>query len=729
MRFYQSLLAISAALMICSTLVKAQGTAFELKDLIEYKYYPRSAGAGFRSLPGGEYYTIMNKERTKILKCAYATGETVETLFDADTARDADFDFIDDYVISPTGHYIILLTKTEPIYRRSRTHTAYQYDVRRNLVSPLNKTEGRVRIPTFSPNGRMAAYVIDNDIYIKKFDYDTEVRVTSDGKINSVMNGVTDWVYEEELYLTNSLTWSEDSKYLTFLKSDESEVKMFGMTIYGQGIYPSLYEYKYPKPGEKNSRVTIEHYNVDNRSSAPLLEEILGQEELYIPRMEYHDGMLYAFTLNRNQNHLRIYQVNPDSRVAKLWLAHKDDKYIDTNNWVLQLQITDKGTYYVSDEAGHPEIYLYNKGGARERKLTDSPYDVTRVYGVSETGEVFYQVAAPTPMDRQLRATALNGKTRILSPENKGGTAEAVFSDGMVYYLQSFSTINDVPRYTLHLAKNAKEIKVLEDNAALSDKLRGMALAKREFRTVKTASGQELNALFTYPIGFDSNKKYPVVMTQYSGPGSQTALNEFRLDWEQILAGEGFIVVSVDGRGTGGRGRDFLKCTYMNLGELESTDQIEAAQAIGRLPYVDAENIGIWGWSFGGYNTLMSMARGKGTFKAGIAVAPPTDWRLYDSIYTERYMRTPGENKRGYDNASVMTHISGLSGELLIVHGTADDNVHFQNTMQLVPALIKYDKHYSMLVYPDQAHGISFGHARPHVYEQFVRFFKQNLQP
>ena len=700
--------------------------AFDLTDIINYRYFPKSAGAGFRPLPDGEHYTIMSPDRTKILKCAYRTGAVTETLFDLSKAREADFERFDDYVISDNGLQILLLTETEQIYRRSRAYTAYHYDVRRNLVQPLNKTEGKVRIPTFSPNGRMVAYVINNDVYIKKIDYDTEVRVTTDGKINEVMNGVTDWVYEEELYLTNTLAWSEDSKYLTFMKTDESGVPMFGMTMYGEGNYPYLYDYKYPKAGEANSVTSIVHYNVDNRKSVPLMTDLLSKEELYLPRMEYHDGSLYVFTLNRNQNHLRIYQVNPDSHVSKLWLQHKDEKYIDTNSWVLGLLITPTGTYYVSDESGRPQIYLYSKGGARERMLTSSDCDVTNVYGVSKSGEVFYQVAYPTPMDRQLRATDLKGKTRILS--KNGGTSTAVFSAGMIYYLEGHSSINDVPRYSVHTSKDGKEVALLEDNADLKETLSGMAVAPREFVTIDTKSGQKLNALVTYPVGFDKTKKYPVVMTQYSGPGSQMALNVFKIDWEQILAQEGFIVVTADGRGTGARGRDFLKCTYMNLGELESTDQIEVAQALKALPYVDGDNIGIWGWSFGGYATLMSMARGKGTFKAGIAVAPPTDWRLYDSIYTERYMRTPQENKCGYDAASVMNHIQGLEGELLIVHGTADDNVHFQNTMKLVPSLIEYGKSYSMLVYPDQAHGINYGGARPHVYAQFVRFFKQNLQ-
>lgn len=724
MSLKSKLLLIAIACTSIISIGKAQ--SFELKDLVEYRYYPKSAGSGFRPMPDGQHYTIISPDGTKILKYAYATGKLVDTLFDTATARECDFDTFDDYRISDNGLRIIILRDTKALYRRSRLYTAYHYDVRRNMVAPLNETPGQVRIPTFSPNGRMCAYVINNDIYIKKFDYDTEVRVTKDGKWNHVLNGVTDWVYEEELYLTNSMVWSEDSKYLTFMRTDESNVKLFGMTIFGNGNYPSTYDYKYPKAGEDNAKTSILHYHVDNRNTVTLLDKELGKEELYIPRMEYHAGKLYVLTLNRNQNHLRAYQVDPDSHVVKLWMQHKDDKYIDTNSWVLQMQITPKGTYYVSDEGGRPQIYLYSTAGSRQRQLTSSDYDVTEVYGVSPSGEVFYQIAAPTPMDRQVVATSLDGNTRLLSPER--GYSSATFSSDMSYYLLSHSSITSLPRYTIHTSRNGQELMLLEDNSELKSRLSGKQLAQKEFITINTANGQSLNALITKPIGFTASRRYPVVMTQYSGPGSQEALNRFSLDWEQYLAQEGFLVVSVDGRGTGARGRDFLKCTYRQLGISESDDQVMAAQALAQLPYVDGKNIAIWGWSYGGYNVLMSMSRGEGTFKAGIAVAPPTDWRLYDTIYTERYMQTPQQNKRGYDQASVFTHIAGLQGSLLLVQGTADDNVHFQNVMQLVPYLVEHNKDYRMLIYPDKDHSIRGGNTSYHLYRQMVNFLNDNLK-
>ncbi len=712
-----------SVLGVCSA---QSGQSFDLKDLVEYKYYPRTAGDGFRSLPDGKHYTIISPDHTKILKYAYNGGKLVGTLFDTATSRECDFDTFDDYLISDNGLRIVILRETKPIYRRSRLYTAHYYDVRRNMVLPLNETPGQVRIPTLSPDGRMCAYVIDNDIYIKKFDYDTEVRVTTDGKVNHVLNGVTDWVYEEELYRINSMVWSEDSKYLTFMRTDESRVKLFEMTIFGTGNYPHTYEYKYPKAGADNALTSIRHYHVDNRKTVALLENELATEEQYIPRMEYHGGKLYVLTLNRNQNHLRGYQIDPDSHRAKLWMQHKDELYIDTNNWVMQMQITPKGTYYVSDESGTAQIYLYSPVGTRQKQLTTSPYEVTHVYGVSASGEVFYQIAAPTPMDRQVVATTLDGRTRLLSPEK--GYSDATFSADMSYYLLDYSSTTVLPRYSVHAGGTGKEIQVLEDNHKLSEVLGTKRLASKEFVQLRTDDGVLLNALVTKPADFTPQKRYPVVMTQYSGPGSQTALNRFKLGWEQYLAQEGFIVVSVDGRGTGGRGRDFLKCTYGQLGILESEDQIMAARALAKLPYVDGKNIAIWGWSFGGYNVLMSMSRGSGTFKAGIAVAPPTDWRLYDTIYTERYMRTPQQNNRGYDQASVFTHVGGLQGALLLVQGTADDNVHFQNVMQLVPYLVEHNKDYRMLIYPDKDHSIHGGNTSYHLYRQMVNFLNENLK-
>lgn len=696
-----------------------------LPEINKGAFYAYSAGNGFRSLPSGNEYTIQSYDRAQILKYDYKSGAVLDTLFDVNKARECNFKDFDDYLISDNGLHIILLRETTPIYRRSRSYTAYHYDVRRNMVSPLSSEKGQIRIPTFSPNGRMLAYVRDNDIYIKKFDYDTEVRVTHDGKINHVMSGVTDWVYEEELYAINLMAWSDDSQYLAYVRTDESDVMMYEMPIYGKDNYPHSYKYKYPKAGETNSSVSLHLYHTDNRNTVPVLEKELTTEPLYIPRIEFVHGNLYAYTLNRNQNNFRVYQINPKSRVAKLFLQDKAEQYIDTNNWVLQMKITPNGTYYVHDASGRPQIYKYSTAGTMEKQLTTQDADVAEFYGVSDDGEIYYAVAEPTPMDRTLWAMDKKGKTRRLSPER--GTSDATFSANHKYYLMSHSSTDQVPHYGIYATKNGKELVMLEDNEELAAKIKATPHASKEFITIHTKSGQDLNAWMIKPRDFDPHRTYPLIMTQYSGPGSQQVLNSFSFGWEQYLAEQGFIVACVDGRGTGNRGRDFLKCTYMKMGYLESTDQIEAAQALGELPYIDAKNIGIFGWSFGGYTVLMSMTRGNGTFQAGVAVAPPTDWRLYDSIYTERYMRTPQENPKGYKETSVMTYVDGLKGNLLIIQGSADDNVHMQNTMLLVPELIRADKDYQMLMYTDKNHGIYGGNTRNQLYRQITNYFTLHL--
>lgn len=723
--FLQSLLLLGVSMTYMGSLTSA-AQELTLPQITQGEFYARSAGNGFRSLPSGTEYTIQSQDKTQILKCDYKTGKVLEILFDSAKARECNFTDFDDYLISDNGLHIILLRETSPIYRRSRAYTAYHYDVRRNLVSPLGSTaEGQIRIPTFSPNGRMLAYVRNNDIYIKKFDYNTEVRVTTDGRVNHVMSGVTDWVYEEELYATNLMAWSNDSRYLAYVRTDESEVKMYGMTLFGNSNYPRSYDYKYPKAGEQNATVSLHLYHTDNRSSVPVLEKELSTEPLYIPRIEFVNGTLYAYTLNRNQNNLRVYQINPDSHVSKLFLQDKAEKYIDTNSWVLQMKITPDGAYYVHDATGRPQVYKYSTAGTLEKQLTSQNADITEFYGVSASGEIYYAVAEPTPMDRTIWAMDARGRARRLSPER--GTSKATFSANHKYYLLSHSTTEQVPHYGIFATANGKEQVMLEDNAELARKISQTPHPTKEFITVRTKDGQELNAWIIKPRNFVPSRKYPMVMTQYSGPGSQEVLNEYSLGWNEYLAEQGFIVACVDGRGTGARGSEFMKSTYLRMGVLESTDQIEAAQALGELPYVDEKNIGIFGWSFGGYNVLMAMTRGEGTFQAGVAVAPPTDWRLYDSIYTERYMRTPQENPKGYEETSVMTHVDGLKGNLLIVQGSADDNVHMQNTMLLVPHLVSADKDYSMLVYTDKDHGIHGDNTRNQLYRQITNYFILHL--
>lgn len=696
-----------------------------LKQVTYGAYSPRSAGYGFRPMVDGKSYTVISDDGKRLVQYSYETGEEMGVLFDIAKARDCDFETFSDYLISDSGHHIIILRDRKPIYRRSATYEAYHYDVRRNRVEPLTSEGRRVRVPMLSPDGRSCAFVVDNNIFIKKFDFDTEVQVTTDGKFNEVLNGVTDWVYEEELYLTRLMSWSEDSQYLAYVRTDESAVKQFDMMVFGDGLYPTTYQFKYPKAGEENSKVSIHLYHLDNRKTSTV--DLGIREEYYIPRMEFYGDNLYVFTLNRHQNHLRSYQVNPQSLVARMWIEDKDERYIDSNSWVTQLAFTPDGAYYVSESSGRPRLYKYDKTGTRQAEVTSGDYDLDTFYGVAPNGELIYSIAYPTPMDRVVVAQDKKGKLRYLSPEN--GWSVATFSSDLSYYLLSHSSATELPRYEIRRTRDAKSLTLLEDNSELKGRLSQIRYNHREFIKVNTASGQELNAWMIKPEGFDPNKQYPMVMTQYSGPGSQTVENRFSFGWEEYLAQEGFVVVAVDGRGTGGRGSEFKKCTYLQMGILESQDQIEAAQALGKLPYVDAKRIGIFGWSFGGYMTLMTMTHGNGTFAAGVAVAPPTDWRLYDTIYTERYMRTPQENPKGYRETSLAPYVDKLKGDLLIVHGTADDNVHLQNVMHLVPALVEADIDYRMLIYSDKNHSIYGGNTRYHLYRQITQHFKNSLMP
>lgn len=711
--------------MLCAIPNAKAAGELTLSDIYSGVYSPKSAGYGFRPMQDGKSYTIISSDGTTIIKHSYEDSQKEgEVLFDTRKAKECPFETFSDYIISDNGLRIIILRERQAIYRRSATYDAYHYDVRRNRIEPLSKTGKRIRVPQFSPDGRMASYVIDNNIYIKKFDYDSEVQVTTDGAWNKILNGVTDWVYEEELYVTSLISWSDDSRYLAFVRSDESAVKTFDMTIFGKSNYPYTYQFKYPKAGEDNSKISLKLYSIDDRKTSDLQLGI--NEEYYIPRMQFYKDKLYVFTLNRHQNHMRAFEVNPKSQVAKLWMQDKDEWYIDSNSWVRQLTFHSTGVYYVSEKSGRPQLYRFDHNGVQQQQLTQGEYDIDTFYGINPQGEVIYSLCYPTPMDRTIVAQNSKGQKRNLSPDK--GISKATFSTDLSYYLLAHESSVELPRYEIYRAKDAKPITLLEDNSSLKNRLAQIQYGNKEFLTLKTQSGIELNAWMIKPTNFDPNKQYPLVMTQYSGPGSQSVLNDFSIGWEEYLANQGFIVACVDGRGTGGRGSHFKKQTYLKMGTLECQDQIEAAQALGKLSYIDAQRIGIFGWSFGGYMVLMTMTHGKGTFAAGVAVAPPTDWALYDTIYTERYMRTPKENPKGYRETSVMPYVNQLQGALLIIQGTADDNVHMQNVMHLTPALVDADKDFRMLTYTDKNHSIFGGNTRNHLFRQVCQHFTQHLK-
>lgn len=697
----------------------------DLKAIVDGHFRQKTSVGEMRSLPDGEYYTAMNPERNMIVKYAYRTGEPVDTLFNTKTARECTFDDFDGYTISSTGHHLIVWRETEAIYRRSRKMVVYDYDVRRNYVKPISDAAGKQMIPTFSPDGRMCAFVRDNNIWIRKFDYDTEVQVTKDGELNKILNGITDWVYEEEFSVTNLMAWSPDSEYLAYVRFDESEVPEYSMQVYGDGYYPSYYKFKYPKAGEKNSKVSLHAYCVQTRDTKTLKVPVDGDS--YIPRITFtkNEDQLAVMTLNRQQNIFNMYFVNPKSGVSRLILRDENKCYVDSE-WLTSIHFLKDGFTYVSEQDGYAHIYLYSPTGVVQRQVTKGNWDVTRFIGIDEkTKTVYYESAEESPTQRAVYKIDAKGVKVKLS--KAVGTNSASFSADYAYYVNRYSNANTPVRITVNETKTGKELRVLQDNAALRERLKEYRFAPREFMTVHTASDYEFNAWMIKPADFDPSKKYPVMMTQYSGPNSQRVLDSYNFGWEYYLASKGIIVVCVDGRGTGARGEAFRKCTYMRMGELESRDQVEAAQALGELPYIDKNRIAIWGWSFGGYNTLMALTVGNGTFKVGIAVAPPTDWRFYDTVYTERFMRTPQENFEGYNATSPLLRAKELKGKLLLIHGTADDNVHFMQSLEYAEALVQAGIQFDMHVYKDRNHGISGGNTSYHLYTKMSNYLFDNL--
>ena len=702
--------ALLSFLLVGSLAAQNGSKRVDLKEITDGQFRQVTNIGEMRSMPDGEHYTAMNDARNMIIKYSYRTGNPVDTLFNTEKARECTFDKFDGYTISSTGHHILVWRDTEPIYRRSFKANVYDYDVRRNYVKPISDSKGKQMIPTFSPDGRMVAYVSDNNIWIRKFDYDTEVQVTKDGEMNKILNGITDWVYEEEFAVTNLMAWSPNSEQLAFVRFDESEVPEYSMQMFGEGLYPGYYNYKYPKAGEKNSKVTLHSYDVTTKDTKEL--KVPVEADSYIPRIVFtnNDDQLAVMTLNRHQNVFNMYYANPKSGVFRLILRDENKAYVDSE-WLNSIHFYANSFSYVNEQDGYAHIYLYSPTGVMQRQVTKGNWDVTAFLGYDEaTKTVYYESAEESPIRRAIYKIDAKGvKTKLSTQE---GTNNATFSDNFAYYVNQYSNANTPVKITVNETKSNKVLRVLQDNARLVDKLAGYSYAEKEFIKVRTASDYELNAWIVKPVDFDESKKYPVLMFQYSGPNSQQVLDKYGFDWEQYLAANGIITVCVDGRGTGARGEAFRKCTYLRMGELESRDQSRMA---------------IWGWSFGGYNTLMAMSVGNGTFKAGIAVAPPTDWKYYDSVYTERFMRTPKENFEGYAATSPIRLAKDLQGKLLLIHGTADDNVHFQQTMDYAESLVQAGKQFEMQVYKDRNHSIYGGNTRYHLYTRMSNFLFDNL--
>lgn len=713
------------------------GGKITIPDITSGKFAAKTVN-GINPIEGTDSYARISDDGKRVDCYSFKTGKLLRNLFDVSNTMGKKIDSFDGYILSPDGTRMLIQTKTKSIYRRSFTAVYYIYNIASRKLEPLSDG-GPQQVPVWSKDGLQVAFVREGNIYLVKLLYDNaEVQVTKDGKFNEVINGLPDWVNEEEFGFNRALTFNADGTMICWLRYDEKDVKTYSLQMYkglkpekqDNAVYPGFYSYKYPKAGEDNSKVSAWSYDIKSHRISKL--QVPLEADGYMPRIKATDdaSKVVVYTMNRHQDELCLYSVNPRSTVAQLIVKEHVEKYVKEEA-MEAVTLIGNNVLLPSDRSGFMKLYIYSMNGQLQRTI-GGDYDITAVYGYdAKTGDVYYQAAALGPSDRQVYVAHKNGKTVRLS--DKKGWNTALFSGDYQYFVNTWSDYN-TPYVVTTRDNNGRVISTLQDNADLKAKVAESGFAKREPFSFTTSEGVQLNGWILKPLNFDASKRYPVIMHQYSGPGSQQVTDSWSAGsmgqggaFDSYLAQQGFIVVSVDGRGTGGRGADFEKCTYLKIGDLESKDQVEAALYLGSLPYVDKDRIGIWGWSYGGFNTLMSMSEGRGVFRAGVAIAPPTSWRFYDSIYTERYMRTPKENPDGYD-VNPIVRAQKLHGALLLCHGTADDNVHPQNSYEYAEALVQADKDFRELYYTNRNHSIYGGNTRNHLLRQVANFFVTELK-
>lgn len=715
-----------------------QAQKVTLQDVAQGTYRAQNI-YGLKPMLDGEHYTQISSDHKRIVKYSFKTGKEVEAIFDVTKARDCNFKTFDDYILSPDEKLILIQTETKPIYRHSFTAVYYIYNVKNNTLEPLSNN-GPQQVPLFSPDGNQIAFVRNNNIFLIKLLFgNSESQVTKDGEYNKVLNGIPDWVYEEEFSFNRAFDFSADSKMIAYIRFDESQVPMFSFPWYkgmapakeDYATYPGKYEYKYPKAGETNSTVTVHTYDIKSHVTRQM--DLPLDKDGYIPRIKFTSDpeKLAIMTLNRHQNRFDLYLANPRSATCKVAIRDEAEQYIKEQEYG-SIAFYPNHIVLMSERDGYNHLYLYTIAGNLVRQITKGNFEVTDFLGYDEAnGTTYYASNEGSPLRTAIYKIDSKGKKTKLS--TKEGTNNALFSKNFAYFINTYSSKDTPTEITLNDSKG-RELVTLLDNKQLKSQLTHLNMPTKEFFTFKTSQGVELNGWMMKPANFDPNKKYPVIMHQYSGPGSQQVLDKWGIGsfgdggmFEAYMCDKGYIMVCVDGRGTGGRGAAFEKCTYLFLGVKESEDQVETARYLGTLPYVDGSRIGIWGWSFGGYNTLMSMSDGSGAFKAGVAIAAPSDWRFYDTVYTERFMRTPKENGDGYNAGSAISRASKLQGKLLLIHGTADDNVHYQNAAEYSEALVQANKQFDMQVYTNRNHSIFGGNTRNHLMNRVTNFFLENL--
>jgi len=673
-------------------------------------------------------YTVLNSDRdTKISQIElydFATLEKVATLIDSKNFKE--LEGINSYTFSKDEKKILISNNSDRIFRHSFVANYFIYDIASKSLTKL--ADYKVQEPTFSPDGSKIGYARENNLYVYDVATKKHTQITTDGKKNSIINGITDWVYEEEFAFVRAFDWNAANDKIAYIRFDETDVPEFSMDLYNQGLYPTQNVFKYPKAGEKNAVVSLHVYDVKTGTTKKI--NLGNYNDFYIARLEWTNeaNTLSAQVLNRHQDNLDLLFVDGNSGNVKVVLNEKDKAYVDVTDNLTFLK--DNSFIWTSEKDGFNHIYHYDSKGKLKNQITKGPWEVTSYYGFDEkSGTIFYQSVENGSINRDVYSIKLNGsgKKRLTTAT---GTNDATFSPNFQYFINSFSSAKNAPKYTLHETKSGKLIKTIVSNETLEAKLAKYDLPSKEFFELTTPKGHKLNAWMIKPKDFDATKKYPVFMYQYSGPGSQQVSNRWNSSddyWFMMLAQQGYIVACVDGRGTGFKGAEFKKCTQKEMGKFEVEDQIDAAKVFGTYAYVDKSRIGIFGWSYGGFMASNCIFQGADVFKTAIAVAPVTSWRYYDSIYTERYMQTPQENASGYDNNSPITHVSKLKGNFLLIHGSADDNVHVQNTMKMVEALVQANKQFDMAIYPDKNHGIFGGKTRLQLYTKMTNFLKEKL--
>ena len=705
----------------------SQTNSFSLNKIWDGSFRTQGLTA-LHSMKNGQQYSVLNFDRstgsTSIDLYDYITFSKVKVIATSKTMKA--IPYFTNYTFSANESKLILETNTESIFRYSTLGNYYVYDIYLEKLDLIS--EHKIQEPTFSPDGTKVAYGLNYNLYVKDLISGDTKQITFDGEKNRIINGITDWVYEEEFAFVRAFEWNASSDRIAFIRFDETEVPEFSMDVYGTDLYQTQNVFKYPKAGEKNAIVSLHFYdlNTDKTATVPLST---SYNDFYIPRIKWTNdaNVLSAQYMNRHQNKLDLWLINPEKGDANLVLSETDDAYVDVTDNLTFLE--DNSFLWTSERDGFNHLYHYSKTGQLKKQITKGAWEVTAYYGYNESeNAIYYQSVENGSINRDVYSVRLNGK-RKMRLSSQVGTNDASFSADFTYFIKTFSSANIPTKYTLHDSKTGRLVRNIKDNSALKNTLSSYKYSNKEFSTLNV-NGNDLNMWMLKPSDFDATKTYPLLMFQYSGPGSQRVVNKWNSSrdyWHQYLAQQGYIVVCVDGRGTGFKGSDFKKVTYLNLVKYETEDQIQAAKQIGSLPYIDASRIGIWGWSFGGHMSTNCLLKGNDVFKMAIAVAPVTSWRFYDTIYTERFMRTPQENPGGYDDNSPFNYPELLKGDYLLIHGSGDDNVHVQHTMRMVEALIQANKQFEWSIYPDKNHGIYGGNTTMHLYTKMTNFLHEKL--